>query len=86
MNHKTAIKQKHKCRFCGCTDKKACKGGCHWISPDVCSLCEGRLIAEVLNKFFQNNYKLVTGTASGEFLKNRLRTAFICGWEAARKI
>lgn len=28
------------CRVCGCTEAKACPGGCHWIEPDLCSACE----------------------------------------------
>lgn len=27
------------CRKCGCTDERACDGGCHWIEPDLCSAC-----------------------------------------------
>lgn len=26
-----------KCRFCGCTDERACPGGCAWVAPGVCS-------------------------------------------------
>lgn len=29
------------CRVCGCTDDRACPGGCHWVEPDLCSSCEG---------------------------------------------
>lgn len=28
------------CRVCGCTDERACRGGCYWIGPDLCSRCE----------------------------------------------
>ena len=28
-----------KCRFCGCTDERACEGGCFWVLPDACSRC-----------------------------------------------
>lgn len=27
------------CRVCGCTQDNACKGGCSWIEPDLCSSC-----------------------------------------------
>lgn len=27
------------CRKCGCTDDKACPGGCSWVEPDLCSAC-----------------------------------------------
>jgi hypothetical protein len=39
-------KQKNKaptCRVCGCTDKKACPGGCFWIEPDLCSACAKKM-------------------------------------------
>lgn len=30
-----------KCIRCGCTDERACVGGCYWLSrkPPVCSRC-----------------------------------------------
>jgi DNA polymerase III sliding clamp (beta) subunit (PCNA family) len=27
------------CRKCGCTDARACKGGCYWVEPDLCNQC-----------------------------------------------
>lgn len=27
------------CRACGCTDLRACPGGCYWVSLDLCSAC-----------------------------------------------
>jgi hypothetical protein len=27
------------CRVCGCTDARACPGGCYWIAEDLCSAC-----------------------------------------------
>jgi hypothetical protein len=27
------------CRVCGCTDDRACPGGCWWVEPDLCSAC-----------------------------------------------
>jgi hypothetical protein len=31
-----------KCVGCGCTDERACEGGCWWAStkPPICSTCE----------------------------------------------
>jgi hypothetical protein len=29
-----------KCRVCGCTDNKACPGGCYWVENDLCSQCK----------------------------------------------
>lgn len=28
-----------RCRVCGCTEYKACEGGCCWMGWDVCSRC-----------------------------------------------
>lgn len=27
------------CRGCGCTDARACPGGCYWAAPGLCSRC-----------------------------------------------
>lgn len=29
------------CKFCGCTDERACPTGCTWVSPnvDLCDAC-----------------------------------------------
>lgn len=27
------------CRVCGCTDDRACPGGCYWVEADLCSVC-----------------------------------------------
>lgn len=29
-----------KCKICGCSDEKACKGGCVWVDENLCSRCE----------------------------------------------
>ena len=28
------------CGICGCTNDRACKDGCRWIAPDLCSRCQ----------------------------------------------
>jgi hypothetical protein len=28
------------CRICGCTEFRACHGGCAWVEVDLCSACE----------------------------------------------
>lgn len=28
------------CRVCGCTDARACEGGCWWVEADLCSACK----------------------------------------------
>lgn len=34
------------CRICGCTEARACPGGCHWVEPGLCSSCLYRAAAE----------------------------------------
>lgn len=31
-----------KCRVCGCTDDRACVGGCFWVEEDLCSACQAK--------------------------------------------
>lgn len=31
-----------RCRRCGCTDKRACAGGCYWVEAALCSKCDGK--------------------------------------------
>lgn len=35
------------CRACGCTDERACEGGCAWVDVDhtLCSTCAARALA-----------------------------------------
>jgi hypothetical protein len=30
------------CRVCGCTNQRACPGGCYWTEADLCSECTPR--------------------------------------------
>ena len=32
-----------KCRVCGCDDLHACKGGCYWVEPGLCSQCHEKM-------------------------------------------
>ena len=34
------MKSQQKCRVCGCTQNRACPGGCHWVEEDLCSACD----------------------------------------------
>ncbi len=36
----THPKKKRTCKRCGCTDARACRGGCYWVARDLCSRCE----------------------------------------------
>ena len=35
-----------KCKICGCTNDKACDGGCWWVAEELCSKCANKLIEE----------------------------------------
>lgn len=39
------------CLWCGCTDEFACDGGCGWVVPGICSVCEVKAIAQVERLF-----------------------------------
>lgn len=28
------------CKTCGCTDSRACPGGCYWVGVGLCSRCK----------------------------------------------
>lgn len=40
-----SVKVPRTCRICGCSDRKACPGGCHWVGPDLCSACVPNAVA-----------------------------------------
>jgi hypothetical protein len=46
--HIRRAKPRLTCLGCGCTDDRACAGGCHWVQPGICSTCEPRT-ASILN-------------------------------------
>lgn len=31
-----------RCKECGCTNDRACPGGCSWVEPNLCSACDER--------------------------------------------
>jgi hypothetical protein len=33
------LETRRKCRVCGCTDARACPGGCWWVDAELCSAC-----------------------------------------------
>jgi len=37
------------CRICGCTDSRACEGGCGWAMPGICSKCITERVPECLD-------------------------------------
>jgi hypothetical protein len=33
------------CAVCGCTNQRACPGGCGWVLPGLCSACAPRVLS-----------------------------------------
>ena len=44
--------EKQQCRVCGCTEDRACPGGCSWVEKDLCSACTDTEEAQL--KVFDN--------------------------------
>jgi len=38
--------EEDKCEICGCTERKACEGGCWWISKTLCSTCYKKILED----------------------------------------
>ncbi len=49
------------CRTCGCTDERACEGGCFWVEPDLCSACAStdQLLSHLLKRLKPRQIVLV---------------------------
>jgi len=58
---------------CGCTDRKACPGGCEWVSPavDVCSSCwkpDPNALAAELRQFMRDQGDVIVQLPIAELL------------------
>lgn len=42
--------QEQACLFCGCTEARACPGGCSWAGPYLCSKCWARGLSEPMDR------------------------------------
>ena len=40
------------CRVCGCTNDRACPGGCRWVEFDLCSACDRKLKEAARRQYF----------------------------------
>lgn len=47
------------CRFCGCTESRACPGGCSWHKPGYCSSCAEIHLSELVDSAI--NFSRVPG-------------------------
>lgn len=56
------------CRSCGCTDERACSGGCYWVEPDLCSQCAAAImVAETVGDFM--GWPVITRQNLAEFIE-----------------
>lgn len=39
LRQNTELLSVQRCRVCGCTNDRACEGGCNWVEFDLCSRC-----------------------------------------------
>lgn len=53
-----------KCRVCGCSEERACAGGCLWVEADLCSTCEEAI--DVLAAYMDNAYRFYPGRLVAE--------------------
>lgn len=47
------------CRYCGCTDDRACPGGYSWVSADVCSACAPTVVLDAVALTLQRDAYVV---------------------------
>lgn len=59
------------CMYCGCTEDRACPGGCAWAAPDLCTACLE--LADELGKWISRVARNVAGGALGTAVLERLR-------------
>lgn len=36
------VAERQQCKVCGCTEDRACPGGCYWAEDNLCSKCAER--------------------------------------------
>ena len=65
---------KQKCIECGCTDARACVGGCSWIAPNYCSRCA---TDEALMERFIEHWRKVFGSYDGREIEPKEIFQFI---------
>lgn len=49
------MRKNRKCKSCGCTNSRACMGGCWWAMPHLCSAC--------VSDVFDHRFKFKDGDA-----------------------
>ena len=59
-----------RCRECGCTDTRACDGGCFWVEPELCSQCSVPLLRQRLQALECGNRVLAMDAANARFVQD----------------
>jgi hypothetical protein len=65
---------KQKCIECGCTDNKACSGGCSWVAPNYCSSCA---TDNALKERFMEHWRTTFGSYDGRELEPTMIFQFV---------
>jgi hypothetical protein len=59
-----------RCRVCGCTEDRACPGGCSWVEDprmgDLCSACDGALV-RITVEDLDTGERAVRGIPAGDY-------------------
>lgn len=70
------------CRICGCTDARACEGGCSWLLRGICSKCITDKVPEYIDLLVETIEELLRDTtitpkssATRNFLITATKTA-----------
>jgi len=65
------------CRICGCTDTRACEGGCSWLLQGVCSKCITDRVPECIDLLVDSIKELPidSNTTDGSVIQNFLTKA-----------
>lgn len=53
------------CRVCGCTDNRACEGGCSWVGDTLCSKCQ--VVPDATDKAESDRLAAAIETAKAKF-------------------
>jgi hypothetical protein len=78
MSTSTEIRR---CSECGCTDLRACRGGCFWVAPNLCSKCLEYTAAKILGiPGYERRTSTTTSHGSGLNARNIfVGVAFVLG-------
>ncbi len=65
------------CVYCGCTDSRACNGGCCWIlkfpktNTGICSQCDRRAIKDLVKAINEADTPVILTELGRQYLNNQ---------------